>query len=98
VRLGRDHYVRFGTCDYSVHPRAIGWRVEIEADLEQVVVRRGSEEVARHPRCWAQHQTITDPAHVAARRELARVEAPRDPWSEVEQRDLGVYDQLGVLQ
>lgn len=98
VRLGRDHYVRFGTCDYSVHPRAIGWRVEIEADLEQVVVRRGAEEVARHPRCWAQHQTITDPAHVAARRELVRVEAPRDPWSEVEQRDLGVYDQLGVLQ
>lgn len=24
VRIGRDHYVRFGTCDYSVHPRAIG--------------------------------------------------------------------------
>jgi transposase len=96
VRLGRDHYVRFGTCDYSVHPRAIGWRVGIEVDLDQVVVRRGLEEVARHRRCWAAHRTLTDPEHVAARRELARVEAPDQGWSlEVEQRDLGVYDQLG---
>ena len=28
-RLGRDHWVRVGTCDYSVHPRAIGRRVDV---------------------------------------------------------------------
>jgi hypothetical protein len=37
-RLGRDHWVRVGTCDYSVHPRAIGRRVEVRMDLEEVVV------------------------------------------------------------
>ena len=37
-RLGRDHWVRIGTCDYSVHPRAIGRRVEVRMDLDEVVV------------------------------------------------------------
>ncbi len=32
VRLGRDHYLRFDTCDYSVHPRSIGSWVDIVAD------------------------------------------------------------------
>ena len=68
VRLGRDHYVRVDTCDYSVHPRAIGARVEVERTLEWVAVRRGQEEVARHRRSLAPHRTITDPEHAAARR------------------------------
>jgi transposase len=29
TRLPRDHYVRVATCDYSVHPRVIGRRVEV---------------------------------------------------------------------
>jgi hypothetical protein len=99
LRLGRDHYVRVDTCDYSVHPRAIGARVHVERDLDWVVVRRGDEEVARHRRSLAPHRTITDPEHVAARREQRRLEAPPPPLlTEVELRDLAVYDQaLGAL-
>ena len=99
VRLGRDHYVRVDTCDYSVHPRAIGARVDVERDLEWVVVRHGSEEVARHRRSLAPHRTITDPEHAKARRELQRLDPPVPPLrTEVELRDLAVYVQaLGAL-
>jgi hypothetical protein len=52
---------------------------------------------ADHERAWARHQTITDPAHLAAaqamraaRRLLAPVSGPAD--TEVEHRDLAVYD------
>src|ERR1043166_1184610 len=37
-RLPRDHYVRVDSNDYSVHPAAVGRRIEIVADLEHVVV------------------------------------------------------------
>jgi len=99
VRLGRDHYVRVDTCDYSVHPSAIGARVDVERDLAWVVVRRGTEEVARHRRSLASHRTITDPEHARARREQQRRGPPVPPLrTEVEQRDLAVYDQaLGAL-
>jgi hypothetical protein len=33
----RDHYVRIGTCDHSIHPRAIGRRVQVRVDLDWVV-------------------------------------------------------------
>jgi transposase len=36
LRLPRDHYVRLDSNDYSVHPGAIGRRIEIGADLERV--------------------------------------------------------------
>jgi hypothetical protein len=96
IRLGRDHYVRFGTCDYSVHPKAIGRRVEILADLDCVVVRMGDEEVARHRRCLAKHHTINDPEHLRARRRLqARALRPVPAvGEEVQVRDLAVYDRL----
>jgi transposase len=92
-RLGRDHWVRVGTCDYSVHPKAIGRRVEVGMDLDEVVVTCAGEEVARHQRSWAKHRTITDPAHELARklmRALAAAVAELD--NEVEVRDLSVYD------
>lgn len=41
VRLGRDHYVRVGTNDYSVHPAAIGRRVEVRVDLDEILVTCG---------------------------------------------------------
>ena len=53
---------------------------------------------ADHERIWAKHQTITDPAHLAAAkalraaRRLAAVPGPGD--AEVERRDLAVYDAL----
>src|SRR5438477_996839 len=65
-RLGRDHWVRIGTCDYSVHPRAIGRPVDIRMDLDEVVVTCAGEVVACYARSWAKHRTITDPDHERA--------------------------------
>jgi hypothetical protein len=52
--------------DHSVHPVAIGRRIEVTADLGRVRVFCGGAVVADHPRVWAKHQTISDPAHVPA--------------------------------
>ncbi len=90
-RLGRDHWVRIGTCDYSVHPRAIGRRVEVRMDLEEVVVTCAGEEVARHPRSWARHRTVTDPDHERARVAMRALAAGAGD-DDVEVRDLSVYD------
>jgi transposase len=97
TRLPRDHYVRLDANDYSVHPSAVGRRVEIAAGLDQVVVTCGSTQVARHSRCWAAHQSITDPAHAAAAAQLRRAHrlatAPAISTA-VEQRSLADYDRL----
>jgi transposase len=70
TRLPRDHYVRLASNDYSVHPSAVGRLVHVTADLHTVSVTcdgpTGREVVAEHERCWARHQTLTDPAHRAA--------------------------------
>jgi transposase len=93
-RLGRDHWVRVGTCDYSVHPRAIGRRVEIRMDLDEVVVTCAAEEVARHQRSWARHRTLTDPEHERARKAMRPVAVAAGPSDDdVEVRDLSVYDE-----
>jgi transposase len=65
LRLPRDHYVRVASNDYSVDPAVVGRRVEVSADLEHVVVTCAGKTVARHQRCWAAHQSITDPDHAA---------------------------------
>lgn len=69
VRLARDYYVRIGSCDYSVDPRAIGRFVDVVATPARVVVTCAGQVVADHARCWAHAATITDPAH----RETARL-------------------------
>ena len=101
ARLPRDHYVRLDANDYSVDPAVIGRRIEITADLARVRVTCEGRLVADHDRCWARHQTITGPAHLAAaqqlraaRRVLAPVPGPAGPGAEVEHRDLAVYDAL----
>ena len=88
--------MRFGTCDYSVHPKAIGRRVEVLADLDWVVVRLGEEELARHRRCLAKHRTVSDPEHLRARKELQgrALRAVPSFGEEVQVRDLSVYDRL----
>jgi transposase len=98
-RLPRDHYVRLDGNDYSVDPAVIGRRIEITADLARVRVWCEGRLAADHERAWARHQTITDPAHLAAaqalraaRRLLAPVTGPAG--AEVEHRDLAVYDAL----
>lgn len=72
MRLGRDHYVRVGTCDYSIHPRAIGHKVTVRVDTQTVSATCNGTQVAWHPRCWARHQTLTEAAPPAARRVPAR--------------------------
>jgi transposase len=97
TRLPRDYYVRLDANDYSVHPSVVGRRVEISAGLDQVVVTCGGAEVARHDRCWAAHQTITDPAHAAAAaalRRARRIAAVPAIGTAVEQRSLADYDRL----
>jgi hypothetical protein len=92
VRLPRDHYVRLDGNDYSVHPAAVGRRVEVVASLDRVQL------AADHERSWASHQVITAPAHkaaaVALRRQRVGVLRPVGPEPEVEQRSLSVYDAL----
>jgi transposase len=97
LRLARDHYVRLDSNDYSVHPGVIGRQIEVVADLERVRVFSGGQCVADHERIWAHHQTISDPAHVAAAGALRGVHraimgsgAP-DP-EQVELRALADYD------
>jgi transposase len=98
ARLPRDHYVRLDGNDYSVDPAVTGRRVEVTAGLDRVRVTCDGRVAADHERCWARHQTITDPAHLAAARalrtarRLAAVPGPADAG--VEHRDLAVYDLL----
>jgi transposase len=98
VRLPRDHYVRLDGNDYSVHPAAVGRRVEVVASLDRVQAWCGGQLAADHERSWASHQVITAPAHkaaaVALRRQRVGVLRPVGPEPEVEQRSLSVYDAL----
>jgi transposase len=97
TRLARDHYVRVDANDYSVHPSAIGRRVDIHADTGRVEVTCDGRSVATHIRCWAAHQSITDPLHrdaatlLRAAHRLAKTTPIR---TEVEHRDLADYDRM----
>jgi transposase len=95
ARLARDHYIRLDANDYSVHPAVIGRRIEIRADLQRVTVTCEGRAVADHERIWAWHQSITDPAHLAAAKALRRdritiVRPPRE--ADVQVRALSDYD------
>ncbi len=95
TRLPRDHYVRLDSNDYSVHPAAVGRRIEVIGDLQRFRVFCDGRLVADHERVWARHQTITDPEHLAAARALRRerlqlVCPAAEP--EVEVRCLADYD------
>lgn len=98
TRLPRDHYVRVDANDYSVHPSAIGRRIDIRADASRVEVFCDGRPVAVHDRCWAAHQSITDPLHRDAAtllRAAHRLAVKSSPVrTEVEHRDLADYDRL----
>lgn len=97
TRLPRDHYVRVDSNDYSVHPVAVGRWVEVIADLDVVRVRCAGQVVADHRRCWADHQTITDPDHsqaAAVMRQARRMAEQRPTDTPVQYRDLTDYDRL----
>jgi transposase len=100
TRLPRDYYVRLDGNDYSVHPSAIGRRVQVVADLERVRVLYDGVVVADHVRLWAKHQTVSDPAHVQAAKllRLQRLGVAHAPEPQVQTRNLADYDQLlGVV-
>src|SRR6185312_9885451 len=96
TRLARDHYVRLDSNDYSVHPAVIGRRIEVTADLARVRAFCDGQVVADHERSWAWHQSVSDPAHIAAARAMRRqrVTALRPAAAEpdVEVRALSDYD------
>ncbi len=98
TRLPRDHYVRVDANDYSVHPSAIGRRIDIHADADRVEVFCDGRPVAAHGRCWAAHQSITDPLHRDAAtllRAAHRLTAKASPVrTEVEHRNLSDYDRM----
>ncbi|MCH9708393.1 MAG: IS21 family transposase [Actinomycetia bacterium] len=97
TRLPRDHYVRCDGNDYSVHPTAVGRRIEVTADLGQVRVWCGGTLVADHGRVWAKHQTISAAEHVEAAKLLRRkhFDVMGSPAQvDVEQRQLSDYDTL----
>jgi transposase len=100
TRIGREHHVRVDTNDYSVPPRAIGRRVEVRVDLDEITITMAGETIARHRRSLAKHRTITEDAHAVERdalRIVAAAIAGHDN-SEVEVRDLASYDRaLGTL-
>lgn len=70
VRLARDYYVRIGSNDYSVDPRAIGRFVDVIATPDLVAVSCGDQVVATHARFWGTGATLTDPDHVAEAKRL----------------------------
>jgi transposase len=95
TRLPRDHYVRLDSNDYSVHPVAVGRRIEVTAGLERVRVWCGGNLVADHDRVWAKHQTISDPDHVETAKILRRKHFDiigQPAHVHVEQRRLADYD------
>jgi transposase len=95
TRLARDHYIRLDCNDYSVHPAVIGRRVEVTGDLDRVKVACEGRVVADHDRVWAWHQSITDPAHLAAAKALRRerITVLRPPAeADVQIRALSDYD------
>jgi transposase len=98
TRVPRDHYIRVETNDYSVNPRFVGRRVEVRVNLDTVVVTCDGTVVAEHRRCLARHQVILHPDHARTLRQM-RAEATVTQTfaaaaSEVEQRDLTVYDRV----
>lgn len=98
TRLPRDHYVRVDTCDYSVNPRFVGRRVDVTVTLDQVTVTCDGVEVATHRRVLAKHQTVLAAEHARVLRQIRAEAAEVAPIEvTVQERDLGVYDQiLGV--
>ncbi|WP_431899996.1 Mu transposase domain-containing protein [Nonomuraea sp. bgisy101] len=82
--------------DHSVHPAVIGRIVEVTAGLDQVTATCGGKNVARHDRCWAAHQTLTDDAHAQADRAFRRQRLVGVPavMTEVEQRKLTDHDRM----
>jgi transposase len=92
LRVPPDPFLRFDTCDYSLHPGLVGRRVEARvSDREVLAVALDTGELAcRHPRSFAKHRTVTALDHARALKTGRREPAA----AAVEVRPLARYDQL----
>lgn len=66
VRSEKTLWVRFDRNDYSIPPEAVGKNLALRATATLVQIFEGDQELARHRRCYAQAERVTDPAHSAA--------------------------------
>jgi transposase len=99
LRLPRDHFVRVDTNDYSVNPRFVGRRVHVRVTLDEVTVTCDGTEIARHRRFCGTGETLLAPEHVRVLRTMRAETALADTPvldTDVEERDLSVYDRLGA--
>jgi hypothetical protein len=62
---GRTPYVHFDSNRYSVPHDRVRRQLTVRADSERVRVLDRGDLVADHRRCWAKHQVVEDPEHVA---------------------------------
>jgi transposase len=99
LRVPPDPYLRFDTCEYSLHPRLVGRRVEARVtEREVLAVALDTGELAcRHPRSFAKHRTITALEHarvLKAQRQERRGGDRARGEPDVEVRSLASYDAL----
>ena len=93
IRVAPDPYLRFGTNDYSLDPRLVGRRVEVQVSQREIsaVALDSGELACRHERSFAKHRTIVALEHARA---LRQRRGEPEPEVQVEQRPLAVYDRL----
>ena len=65
VRSTRQALIHFDGNRYSVPGRQANKTLTLKADAHELVIYEGSEERARHTRCYEKHRVIEDPAHIA---------------------------------
>jgi len=87
------HCVRFDTNDYSVPATCVrqGRWVTLRADDRDVRLFQGEALVATHPRCWARHRQVIDPAHAHD----LRPQRPAARFAQIETVFLARYGEVG---
>jgi transposase len=76
---GKTPYLRFDRNDYSIPPLMVRKPLTLVASHDTVRILDGTEEVARHVRCYDKGVQVEDPRHIKA---LARIKrAARAPKS-----------------
>ena len=79
--VSKEARVRLDANTYSVPPEWTGKTVHVRADDTTVRVFHEGTEVASHARCWARHQAVESPAHLAKlleRKQAARGSKQRE--------------------
>jgi len=66
VAIQKTPYARFDCNDYSVPHTKVRRVVSVVASAETVRIFDGTEEIARHARCWGKGRQIEDATHIEA--------------------------------